>query len=459
MNNEELNRLRALAGTAKATPKPEYTAPKTVQQIMEQYVPVEEAYGDDEEDDRRAFAKADREPKKKVSVKKAPWDKEIDESDEEERTRRNALAGLDNTPYKKVTVKKAPWDDELEEADEGQDYVWYDTMSLPDNSKLFDKLDDLLGHDPVQHQGPRPEDSGRPETHVAVPISNKRAIAFLNRYKAERVDDAIGEASDEDNEISRMSALAGLDKEPKKKVSVKKAPWDKEIDEAGAPDYNPAAGRYNRDRDSQAYVWYDLRSWPDDQDLFAELDGLLGDDYRTDGNSPVPADFERSETQVGVPMSNRRAIAFLDQRGAQIVDEAIDEASDEDNEISRMSALAGLDKEPKKKVSVKKAPWDDELEEGAKPDFADIDDDGDKDETAKKAADDKEAMSEQQQMREWSNSVYKQYEDRGHVMDQPEGETVDLSLRRYLNAEPLKVSIEEDVTAESLAEAYKKFKK
>jgi hypothetical protein len=344
MNNEELNRLRALAGTAKATPKPDYTAPKTVQQIMEQYVPVEEAYGDDEEDDRRAFAKADREPKKKVSVKKAPWDKEIDESDEEdERTRRNALAGLDNTPYKKVTVKKAP--------------------------------------------------------------------------------------------------------------------WDKEIDEAGAPDYNPAAGRYNRDRDSQAYVWYDLRSWPDDQDLFAELDGLLGDDYRTDGNSPVPADFERSETQVGVPMSNRRAIAFLDQRGAQLVDEAIDEASDEDNEISRMSALAGLDKEPKKKVSVKKAPWDEELEEGAKPDFADIDDDGDEEETAKKAADDKEAMSEQQQMREWSNSVYKQYEDRGHVMDQPEGETVDLSLRRYLNAEPSKVSIEEDVTAESLAEAYKKFKK
>jgi hypothetical protein len=201
---------------------------------------------------------------------------------------------------------------------------------------------------------------------------------------------------------------------------------------------------------------------------------------------------------------------------------------------------------------------DDELEEGAKPDFGDIDGDGDKEETVKKAADDADDVknesqqmrewaksvyetvkdldetdccddddeteeldessegrpyvavhvkkgttdvtatssygaaqaaakkwrlkstagidvhladvthvgettenviaTEQQQMREWSNSVYQNYEDKGHIMDQPEGETVDLSLRRYLNAEPTKVQVSESHTPKSLTESYKTFK-
>jgi hypothetical protein len=143
------------------------------------------------------------------------------------------------------------------------------------------------------------------------------------------------------------------------------------------------------------------------------------------------------------------------------------------------------------------SPHDADLEEAAKPDFADIDDDGDKDETAKKAAKDAEhdevktesqmmrewsasvyeaveddeeldeaakdakdkPVSEQEQMREWSNSVYKNYEDKGHVMDQPEGETVDNSLRRYLNAKPSKVTVSETHTPKTLSESYKKFKK
>jgi hypothetical protein len=66
--------------------------------------------------------------------------------------------------------------------------------------------------------------------------------------------------------------------------------------------------------------------------------------------------------------------------------------------------------------------------------------------------------TEQQQMREWSNSVYQNYEDTGHIMAQPEGETVDLSLRRYLNAEPTKVQVAENHTPKSLTESYKSFK-
>jgi hypothetical protein len=73
-------------------------------------------------------------------------------------------------------------------------------------------------------------------------------------------------------------------------------------------------------------------------------------------------------------------------------------------------------------------------------------------------ADVKKVATEQQQMREWSNSVYQNYEDKGHIMAQPEGETVDLSLRRYLNAEPSKVQVAENHTPKSLTESYKSFK-
>lgn len=96
--------------------------------------------------------------------------------------------------------------------------------------------------------------------------------------------------------------------------------------------------------------------------------------------------------------------------------------------------------------------------EAAKPDFADIDGDGNKKETAKKAAKDKKEMSETEQMREWANSVYKQYDDRGHYQEQPEGETVDLSLRRYLNATPQKVTVSEDIKPKDMLREYKSFK-
>jgi hypothetical protein len=65
--------------------------------------------------------------------------------------------------------------------------------------------------------------------------------------------------------------------------------------------------------------------------------------------------------------------------------------------------------------------------------------------------------NESQQMREWANSVYNNFDDRGHVQAQPEGETVDNSLRRYLNAEPTHVKIHEGHTPNTLTSEYKKF--
>ena len=67
--------------------------------------------------------------------------------------------------------------------------------------------------------------------------------------------------------------------------------------------------------------------------------------------------------------------------------------------------------------------------------------------------------TESEQMREWANSVYKRYEDRGHYQEQPDGELIDLSLRRYLNAHPQPVKIEEDITSEDMIKNYTSFKK
>lgn len=71
----------------------------------------------------------------------------------------------------------------------------------------------------------------------------------------------------------------------------------------------------------------------------------------------------------------------------------------------------------------------------------------------------KKEMSETDQMREWANSVYQAYDDRGDYQEQPDGETVDLSLRRYLNAKAEPVQIEEDHTPEGMLKEYKEFKK
>ncbi len=115
---------------------------------------------------------------------------------------------------------------------------------------------------------------------------------------------------------------------------------------------------------------------------------------------------------------------------AEEVTEADEELEESDaDEKARQRALDKADDEARdKKVTLKKAPW----EESHK--------------------------SEQEMMREWSNSVYQNYDDRGTVMPQPEGETVDLSLRRYLNADPTKVQVQESWSPAKMVAEYKKHK-
>jgi hypothetical protein len=60
---------------------------------------------------------------------------------------------------------------------------------------------------------------------------------------------------------------------------------------------------------------------------------------------------------------------------------------------------------------------------------------------------------------EWANTPGNQYEDRGNYQEQPAGETVDLSLRRYLDAQPATVKVVEDIAVADMINEYKDFKK
>ena len=154
-------------------------------------------------------------------------------------------------------------------SEDQQAYVWYDLASWPDDLDLFGRLDDVLGDDyRDESYSPDKRDRNRRETQVGVPITNKRAIAFIVNNGGQLVED------------------------------------------------------------QQAYVWYDLASWPDDEDLFGRLDDVLGDDYRNESNSPDKRDRNRRETQVGVPITNKRAIAFIDNNGGQLVDESVSEVEE-----------------------------------------------------------------------------------------------------------------------------------
>ena len=60
-----------------------------------------------------------------------------------------------------------------------------------------------------------------------------------------------------------------------------------------------------------------------------------------------------------------------------------------------------------------------------------------------------------QKMSEWANSSEKRIADRGQVIEQPQGETVDLSLRRYLGANPMPVKLSE----KKLLKEFEQYKK
>lgn len=123
-------------------------------------------------------------------------------------------------------------------------------------------------------------------------------------------------------------------------------------------------------------------------------------------------------------------------------------------------------KSDKTKVTLKKAPWEKEKESVKESEDDDDEVTADDEEYERGVAKARrrnpdfanESKTEADLMREWANSIYQQYDDAGTVQEQPEGETVDLSLRRYLNATPQKVTaIAEDIQPEDLLREYKDF--
>lgn len=193
------------------------------------------------------------------------------------------------------------------------------------------------------------------------------------------------------------------------------------------------------------------------------------------------------------------------------------ELSPEDRERAMKRAFAQQDDpergEEKKKVSLKKSPWE-SVEEASKPDFADIDGDGDKDEDMKKAAKDKEELEEaqspaqkaafakmlaskggkkadedegkgkeeleesptmdttqlitllknsgfteeaiQDKLTEWANTPdgASEAEPTSHGDPYEIAQSVNLSLKRYLDADDMKVQVGEHHTVQNLRNIY-----
>ena len=141
-----------------------------------------------------------------------------------------------------------------------------------------------------------------------------------------------------------------------------------------------------------------------------------------------------------------------------------------------------------KMLAAKNGGKDDAVEEAkAKPDYADIDGDGDEKETMKKAAKDKEVKEEtvteaptmdttqlitllknaglseeaiNKKLNEWANTPDGAAEEEATSHGEPYenfAQSVNISLKKYLDAEDYKVGIKEH-TVKEISEAYKKFK-
>ena len=197
----------------------------------------------------------------------------------------------------------------------------------------------------------------------------------------------------EAEEKAKQAAFDKADETRSKKVSLKKAPWDESVNESDDDD---------EDDDDEELNRYGGGGW---------------------GGRFVDDDEELDESADGRPY-----VCVHAKKGM--------------TEVTATSSYGAAQKAAAK--------WGLKSTSGIDAHLADVT------HTATESA--KEPKNEQQQMREWANSVYKQYDDRGHYQEQPEGETVDLSLRRYVNAKAMPVSIEESHTPSKLAKAYRTFK-
>jgi len=168
-------------------------------------------------------------------------------------------------------------------------------------------------------------------------------------------------------------------------------------------------------------------------------------------------------------------------------DDANFEATEETDEVTEAQSPAQK-AAFEKMLAAKNGGKDDAVEEAkAKPDYADIDGDGDEKETMKKAAKDKEVKEEtvteaptmdttqlitllknaglteeaiQTKLNEWANTPDGAAEEEATSHGEPYenfAQSVNLSLKRYLDAENFKVGLKEH-KVEDIKEAYQEFK-
>ena len=122
--------------------------------------------------------------------------------------------------------------EEVEELDEAAvvTHKWYSMKNWKDGSDHFDNLDDhLRGHTP-KHAATGNTSRSRPDHHIGIPVKAKSAISYMDKH-AKPVNEEAEELDEAPTAQQRALTKASEKAQPKDKVSLKKAPWEKKNEE------------------------------------------------------------------------------------------------------------------------------------------------------------------------------------------------------------------------------------
>jgi hypothetical protein len=194
------------------------------------------------------------------------------------------------------------------------------------------------------------------EAYASFKEGKYKSDAQRKAVHAAKAEESVDEAamSDEEKERAMRRAMQAADEpergEKKKKVSLKKAPWEESVDEAsiGAPDYNPASGKYADNivdrvvlgaEEGGIIVSVDGKpiGWAPTPEELADMLKSAGVDDNTDIMASSSVDFASEEE-----FENDNAAHEFIQNALEImgIDESVAEADIDENAFNQAAAAA-----------------------------------------------------------------------------------------------------------------------
>ena len=461
MDKKTLQRLRTLAGTEKAVAIPLDESNRTMHQIKESlnHTRIGETSEEDEKAKRRALDSVEAAPKDKVSLKKAPWES-IEESDDASRLSdhkanlksaqseyKAATSPAEKAHLKKMIARYKGRIANIENNPIEEDATDYNPAASgygSDTGEEFNSDEVRRAFDSIASQ----EEAEDPQLAAGLSMIAHR----INQSYPDSVT---------------VADIMGMLNEPDLR-GVRADDIEYALQASGFTDFTEGTTVTEDD--------VDFDSLADQLDQYMYANGLrFNGQYRQLEDENFGMDDIAEEMWENDILSLEQAIADMTMEGeAGTQDgESWDERDGFDDDEDDFDESADVRPTFPNASNTKYSIGDQIIIDGQWHDISAIEDgtyyitdqEGEEYEFEPGSEDRhdpvQEARTETEQMREWANSVYKQFDDRGTIMDQPEGETVDLSLRRYLNAKASPVRIEEstDHTKASLLTEYNKFKK